>query len=104
MTKTIDITPNFAHLFAMFIEQARTQGLHITRYLPLEEVVNKPATLAAVLRGFEGPIVALNIAASAMTTAEEVEQLRSVLSELASYLDQTAGRLEKQAEGEDGKR
>jgi hypothetical protein len=76
-TITLDITPNAPNVFAQFIREAAGCGVSL---LNIAKHDHNPAVLN-LARNF---VVALNIAAQSITTAEDIHEFRAKLNTLST--------------------
>jgi len=84
----IVLTPNYAHLFATMLREARTQS-EARRMFDF-----RPHIAAEALRAVQRFLAPLNIAAQSMTDRDAVEKFREALNEMVQDIDRTAAQLE----------
>ena len=90
-TDGIVLTPNYGHMFAMMLREAKMQAEARTLFDCLGTVRKTAQALRAVQR-FLAP---LNIACQCMTNREAVERFREALNQIVQDIDKTAGEREE---------
>lgn len=96
MERTIELTPNYEHIFRSMLRETRTQGdaLHMFR---LHFAKDRAELLREVQRWF----APLTIAANCATTRDAIGELREAMTEMLAAIDREAQRQERLADAAD---
>ena len=91
-TREIVLTPNYEHMFAMMLREAKMHAEAQTMFDCLDTV--RTRKLAVALRAVQRFLAPLNIACQCMTNREAVDQFREALNQIVQDIDKTAGEWE----------
>jgi hypothetical protein len=86
--RTITLTPNYEHLFRTMIKSAQEQGDAHRMFLGR-------ADRAELLREVQRWFAPLTIATNSAATVPAIEELRGVMTDMLTALDQEAQRVER---------
>jgi len=86
----IEITPNYANMFRMMLQQVRTQSNVRCMFGGIQAEVDR----AELLREVQGWFAPLTIAANCATNVAAIEELRGAMTELLAGINTEAARLE----------